>query len=146
MLTEDPLALREKMAGYGVRFSQLDAAYPVSLPDAPALGQTYITNSIRWAYLAGCDHIDTTDHMYKPQSLTDEQALWQSSARCARVSYKRQTVETTIEQDKERHDMLITEGHWSPLEHQAMALITPRRERNFTGWRQYRAVKDGADD
>ena len=74
-LTEDPLALREKMAGYGVRFSQLDAAYPVSLPDAPALGQTYITNSIRWAYLAGCDHIDTTDHMYKPQSLTDEQAL-----------------------------------------------------------------------
>ena len=74
-LTEDPLALREKMAGYGVRFSQLDAAYPVSLPDAPALGQTYITNSIRWAYLAGCDHIDTTDHMYKPQSLTDEQSL-----------------------------------------------------------------------
>ena len=78
--------------------------------------------------------------------LTDEQALWQSAARCARVSYKRQAVETTIEQDKERHDMLITEGHWSPLEHQAMALITPKRERNFTGWRQYRAVKDGADD
>lgn len=74
-LTEDPLALREKMAGYGVQFSQLDAAYPVSLPDAPSLGQTYITNSIRWAYLAGCKHIDTTDHMYKPASLMDEQAL-----------------------------------------------------------------------
>lgn len=74
-LTEDPMALREKMAGYGVRFSQLDAAYPVSLPDAVSLGQTYITNSIRWAYLAGCDHIDTTDHMYKPKGLTDEQAL-----------------------------------------------------------------------
>lgn len=74
-LTEDPLALREKMEGYGVRFSQLDAAYPVSLPDAPSLGQTYITNSIRWASLAGCQHIDTTDHMYKPESLTNEQAL-----------------------------------------------------------------------
>ena len=74
-LTEDPLALREKMEGYGVRFSQLDAAYPVSLPDAPSLGQTYITNSIRWASLVGCDHIDTTDHMHKPASLTDEQAL-----------------------------------------------------------------------
>ncbi|MFN2199252.1 MAG: sugar phosphate isomerase/epimerase family protein [Anaerolineales bacterium] len=74
-LTEDPMALREKMAGYGVQFSQLDAAYPISLPDAPSLGQTYITNSIRWAYLAGCDHIDTTDHMHKPKGQTDEEAF-----------------------------------------------------------------------
>jgi sugar phosphate isomerase/epimerase len=74
-LWEDPLALAEKMAGYGVRFSQLDAAFPLSLPTAPALGETYINNSIRWAYLAGCDHIDTTDHMHKPDGLTDEAAL-----------------------------------------------------------------------
>lgn len=74
-LTEDPMELREKMEQYGVRFSQLDAAFPVSLPEAVSLGQTYITNSIRWAYLAGCDHIDTTDHMFKPQGLSDEQAL-----------------------------------------------------------------------
>jgi sugar phosphate isomerase/epimerase len=74
-LTEDPLALREKMESYGVKFSQLDAAFPISLPEAASLGQTYILNSIRWAYLVGCDHIDTTDHMYKPQGLTDEQAL-----------------------------------------------------------------------
>jgi sugar phosphate isomerase/epimerase len=74
-LTEDPLALREKMDKYGVRFSQLDAAYPLSLPTAPSLGLTYILNSMRWAYLAGCDHIDTTDHMHKPAGLTDEQAL-----------------------------------------------------------------------
>ncbi|WP_374689337.1 sugar phosphate isomerase/epimerase family protein [Promineifilum sp.] len=74
-LWEDPLALREKMARYGVRFSQLDAAYPLSLPNAPALGETYITNSIRWAYLAGCDHIDTTDHMHKPAGETDEAVL-----------------------------------------------------------------------
>ena len=74
-LTEDPLALREKMERYGVRFSQLDAAYPLSLPNAPSLGLTYILNSMRWAYLVGCDHIDTTDHMHKPASMSDEQAL-----------------------------------------------------------------------
>jgi len=74
-LTEDPLALREKMESYGVKFSQLDAAFPISLPEAASLGQIYILNSMRWAYLVGCDHIDTTDHMFKPQKLTDEQAL-----------------------------------------------------------------------
>ena len=74
-LWEDPLALREKMAGYGVEFSQLDAAFPLSLPTAASLGETYIKNSIRWAYLTGCDHIDTTDNMRKPDDLTDEQVL-----------------------------------------------------------------------
>lgn len=74
-LWEDPMGLREKMAGYGVRFSQLDAAFPLSLTSAPALGETYINNSIRWAYLAGCTHIDTTDHMHKPADLSDDAAL-----------------------------------------------------------------------
>jgi len=74
-LWEDPLALRRKMENYGVRFSQLDAAYPLSLPNAASIGTSYIQNSIRWAYLVGCDHIDTTDHMYKPEGQTDEQAL-----------------------------------------------------------------------
>ena len=74
-LTEDPLVLREKMEKYGVRFSQLDAAYPLSLPNASYLGLTYILNSMRWAYLVGCDHIDTTDHMHKPAGLSDEAAL-----------------------------------------------------------------------
>lgn len=74
-LTEDPLALREKMEQYGVRFSQLDAAYPLSLPNASYLGLTYVLNSMRWAYLVGCDHIDTTDHMHKPAGLSDEAAL-----------------------------------------------------------------------
>jgi len=74
-LTEDPYALREKMESYGVKFSQLDAAFPVSLPEGASLGLIYILNSIRWAKLAGCSHIDTTDHMFKPEGLTDEQAL-----------------------------------------------------------------------
>lgn len=74
-LTEDPYALREKMESYGVKFSQLDAAFPVSLPEGASLGLIYILNSIRWAKLVGCSHIDTTDHMFKPEGLTDEQAL-----------------------------------------------------------------------
>lgn len=74
-LTEDPLALRKKMEGYGVKFSQLDAAFPVSLPEGASLGLIYILNSIRWAKLVGCSHIDTTDHMFKPENLTDQQAL-----------------------------------------------------------------------
>ena len=37
-LHEDPLTLRRKMDDYGVKFSQLDAAYPISLPSASALG------------------------------------------------------------------------------------------------------------
>lgn len=74
-LFEDPVALRRKMDDYGVRFSQLDAAFPLSLPNAPALGETYINNSIRWGYLAGCTHIDTTDHMFKPEGQTDDEAM-----------------------------------------------------------------------
>lgn len=74
-LTEDPMTLRRKMDDYGVKFSQLDAAFPVSSPDGPSLGLTYILNSIRWAYLAGCGHIDTTDNMFKPEGMTDEEAL-----------------------------------------------------------------------
>jgi sugar phosphate isomerase/epimerase len=74
-LHEDPVALRKKMDSYGVEFSQLDAAYPISLPDAPSLATQYIINTIRWGYLAGCSHIDTTDHMFKPDGQTDEEAL-----------------------------------------------------------------------
>lgn len=74
-LTEDPLVMRRKMEEYGVKFSQLDAAFPVSLPEGASLGLTYILNSIRWASLAGCNHIDTTDHMFKPEGMTDEEAL-----------------------------------------------------------------------
>jgi inosose dehydratase len=68
-LWEDPVALRKKMDSYGVQFSQLDALIPLSLPNAESLGTRYIINSIRWASLAGCTHIDTTDHMHKPAGL-----------------------------------------------------------------------------
>ena len=72
---EDPLMWREKAAKYGVRFSQIDAAFPLSLPEGATLGVEYANRTIRWAYLAGCDHIDTTDDRFAPKGLTDDQAL-----------------------------------------------------------------------
>jgi sugar phosphate isomerase/epimerase len=74
-LWEDPLMWCEKMDRFGVRFSQIDAAFPMSLPEGSSLGVTYVLNTIRWAYLAGCTHIDTTDDRYAPPGLTDDQAM-----------------------------------------------------------------------
>jgi sugar phosphate isomerase/epimerase len=66
---------REKAEKYGVKFSQIDAAFPMSLPEGASLGVEYVLRTIRWAYLAGCDHIDTTDDRFAPKGLTNEQAL-----------------------------------------------------------------------
>ena len=66
---------RKKAEKYGVRFSQIDAAFPMSLPEGSSLGVQYTINTIRWAYLAGCECIDTTDNKVAPQGLTDEQAM-----------------------------------------------------------------------
>ena len=74
-LYEDPALLRGKMDGYGVRFSQVDAAYPLSGSDGPLYGVPYVMKSIRWAKLAGCPRVDTTDGMHRPEGLTDEEAM-----------------------------------------------------------------------
>ena len=72
---EDPLILRRKMEGCGVRFSQVDAAFPLSGKDGPLYGVPYVMNAIRWAAMAGCPCVDTTDGMHKPEGLTDAQAM-----------------------------------------------------------------------
>jgi sugar phosphate isomerase/epimerase len=76
-LTEDPLALSRKMEHYGVRFSQVDAAYPLSGKDGPYLGVPYILKTLPWAWIAGCPNIATTDGLLKPEGLSDAQALEQ---------------------------------------------------------------------
>ncbi len=72
---EDPLIWREKAEKYGVRFSQIDAAFPMSLPQGASLGVEYVLRTIRWAHLAGCDHIDTTDDRFAPPGLSHDQAM-----------------------------------------------------------------------
>ncbi len=74
-LYEDPILLRKKMDGYGVRFSQVDAAYPLSGKDGPVRGVPYVLKSIQWAHLIGCDCVDTTDGMEAPEGLSDEEGM-----------------------------------------------------------------------
>ncbi len=74
-LTDDPALIRKMMEGYGVRFSQLDAAFPLNRKDGLTLGVHYVCNSIRWAKLAGCPCIDTTDSGKKPEGQSDEEGL-----------------------------------------------------------------------
>ncbi len=72
---EDPVLLRKKMDRYGVRFSQVDAAYPLSGKDGPLYGVPYVLRALQWAKLAGCDRIATTDGLKKPEGLSDAEAM-----------------------------------------------------------------------
>jgi len=74
-LYEDPLLLRRKMEKYGVQFSQVDAAFPLSGKDGPLYGVPYVLKTIPWAKLAGCDRIATTDGLHKPEGLSDAGAM-----------------------------------------------------------------------
>lgn len=74
-LHEDPLLLRRKMETYGVRFSQIDAAYPLSGSDGPLYGVPYVLKTIPWAKHAGCERIATTDGLHKPEGLSDDEAM-----------------------------------------------------------------------
>jgi sugar phosphate isomerase/epimerase len=74
-LYEDPLLLRRKMEKYGVRFSQVDAAFPLSGEDGPLYGVPYVLKTIPWAKHAGCERIATTDGLHKPEGLSDTEAM-----------------------------------------------------------------------
>ena len=74
-LYEDPVLLRRKMDGYGVRFSQVDAAFPLSQADGPLRGVPYVMKSIAWAAQIGCPCVDTTDGLHAPEGLKDREAM-----------------------------------------------------------------------
>ncbi|MBI4587091.1 MAG: sugar phosphate isomerase/epimerase [Planctomycetes bacterium] len=74
-LYEDPALLRRKMDGHGVRFSQIDAAFPLSGKEGPLRGVPYVMKSIQWARLIGCPRVDTTDGLHAPAGLEDEEAM-----------------------------------------------------------------------
>lgn len=74
-LYEDPALLRRKMERYGVRFSQVDAAYPLSGEDGPMRGVPYVLKSIAWAAQAGSPCVDTTDGLHMPPGLSEEQSM-----------------------------------------------------------------------
>ena len=74
-LYEDPVMLRRKMEKYGVQFSQVDAAFPLSGEDGPLRGVPYVMKSIAWAAQAGAPCVDTTDGLHKPEGLNDAEAM-----------------------------------------------------------------------
>lgn len=76
-LYEDPLLLRRKMDSYGVQFSQVDAAFPLSGEEGPLRGVPYVMKSIAWAAAIGCPCVDTTDGLHQPEGLSDKESLAQ---------------------------------------------------------------------
>ena len=74
-LWQDPVLLRRKMEKQELEFSQLDAAFPLSLPEGASLGVEYVLHTIRWAKLAGCPRVDTTDDRCRPAGMSDREGL-----------------------------------------------------------------------
>jgi len=74
-LYEDPELLRRKMDDLGIRFSQVDAAYPLSGTDGPTRGVPYVLKSIPWARLAGCPRVTTTDGLHRPPGLSERESM-----------------------------------------------------------------------
>jgi sugar phosphate isomerase/epimerase len=74
-LYEDPVLLRRKMDKFGVQFSQVDAAYPLSGEDGPLRGVPYVMKSIAWAAQAGAPRVDTTDGLHAPEGLAEAEAM-----------------------------------------------------------------------
>ncbi|MGA2499312.1 MAG: sugar phosphate isomerase/epimerase [Tepidisphaeraceae bacterium] len=74
-LYEDPVLLRKKMDKYEVRFSQVDAAYPLSNQDGPIRGVPYVLKSIAWAAQIGCPCVDTTDGLHAPEGIDDKESM-----------------------------------------------------------------------
>jgi len=74
-LYEDPVLLRRKMDRYGVQFSQVDAAFPLSGEEGPLRGVPYVMKAIAWAAQVGCPCVDTTDGLHAPEGLTESEAV-----------------------------------------------------------------------
>lgn len=79
------------------------------------------------------------------RELDQETLLKVSAARCARVSYLTHDGRRDISADVALHDMLVDNGHMSPLEHQARPMTSRElsghpRLGNLEGWVQYRKL------
>jgi len=72
---EDPVLLRKQLDQYGLRFSQIDAAFPMSLWEGATIGVEYVKHAIRYAKLVGAPCIDTTDNRTKPEGMSEKEAL-----------------------------------------------------------------------
>jgi len=95
-LYEDPLLLRRKMETYGVQFSQIDAAYPLSGGDGPLYGVPYVLKTIPWAKHAGCERVATTDGLHKPEGLSDDEAMEMMRRSYGQILHVAEAYEITV--------------------------------------------------
>lgn len=78
-------------------------------------------------------------------SLSVEEKLIKSSARCARVSYNNFYGKDSYEDDLRLYESLKSQGHWTPYEHQAQASFATVWNGNFSNkWRQHRRMLEKA--
>jgi sugar phosphate isomerase/epimerase len=95
-LYEDPVLLARRMADHGVRFSQVDAAYPLSGRDGPLYGVPYVLKAIPWAKHAGCGCVATTDGLHRPPDLDDDDAMERMRESYARIVEVAAAYEVTV--------------------------------------------------
>jgi sugar phosphate isomerase/epimerase len=95
-LYEDPVLLARRMADHGVRFSQVDAAYPLSGRDGPLYGVPYVLKAIPWAKHAGCGCVATTDGLHRPPDLDDDDAMERMRESYARIVEVASAYEVTV--------------------------------------------------
>ena len=74
-LSTDPAKLRRYLDSKGLQVSQIDAAYPLTAPDAGPYGVPYVRKAILFAEAIGCPCVDTTDGAQKPEGYTDEEVM-----------------------------------------------------------------------
>lgn len=72
---EDTALLKKKLESHGLKFSQIDAAYPLSAEDGPLRGVPYVMKAIEWADQMGCPCVDTTDGLLKPEGLSESESM-----------------------------------------------------------------------
>lgn len=105
----------------------MEEAYIVSIPDQLKQGE--------W-------HLPLIRQEEKPRYWTsnDRQVLLKySAARCARVSLLNHDGTFSPEKDTGLADSLVTNGHWSPMEHQGKCDDSSEGSGSFgPGWMQYR--------
>ncbi|MBI9043311.1 MAG: sugar phosphate isomerase/epimerase [Anaerolineaceae bacterium] len=126
------------MDKYGVEFSQLDAAFPVSAPEGAYYGLVYILNTIRWAKLIGCPNIDTTDNMTKPEGMTDDQVLEMMKGIYSRVIEIAERYEMTI--NIEPHGYYTTKPEY--MEKMLNFVDSPYLKMNFDSGNTFIAGQD----
>ena len=74
-LCEDPREVAAAMRSASVRLSSVDAAFPLSGLAGATHGVAYVERAIRWAYLADCPCVDTTDGQSPVPGLSDGEVL-----------------------------------------------------------------------